>query len=442
MNNNDLAVWAASDQVTIPASIKSVQDIVNYATATLSKRDIKSIVSGFESGSFEMVSTFVWSKATATLKQQVSTLGMEFVGEMLGRPDLDADSDPASSIADHEAIRLAELLGMITATQAMRLKHAMQIVAHFSKKQLGDGDDEEMNEDEVRSLLRACVSSILGKPHFDAAVRFVDFRKRLNEQTFHKDDPIVDQIKNSPHFFQKTTLSVLLSAVKTSKGALLENVLGNIMSLVPAMWPTLREPEKWQVGQAYAEANSNNSQMASAALRRALMDVRGFDFVPESLRSSTYTQVAAKVLEAHFGYNNFYNEQEPAAALAMLGTTVPMPAFAKCMEATLAVRLGNRWGFAWAAQGSADQILRSLRDAQWQYYLNECLPSDVTVLDKVSQEDAPRARWCLMVQELVPSGVIYRNSTVGKLIDASRANVVVEVTKFSAKLRGMIGQKS
>lgn len=72
------------------------------------------IVNAIENESYEMVATFVWTKAAAVLKKQVATLGMEFVGEMLGRPDLNEDSDPATSIADNEAISLAEDLGMIS----------------------------------------------------------------------------------------------------------------------------------------------------------------------------------------------------------------------------------------------------------------------------------------------------------------------------------------
>ena len=129
---NAIAVWTPSDIVSIPESAESPQDIVQYGQATLSKRDMQSIVAGFQAQGYEMVSTFVWTKAAAALKQQVATLGMEFVGEMLGRPDLNDDSDPATAIGDHEAIALAEDLGMITATQSLRLKHALQLVSHFS----------------------------------------------------------------------------------------------------------------------------------------------------------------------------------------------------------------------------------------------------------------------------------------------------------------------
>ena len=63
-------------------------------------------------------------------------------------------------------------------------------------------------------------------------------------------------ISDAPYFFVRTTLSVLLSAVKSAKGAVQEHSVGNLLVLLPLLWARLREPEKWQVGQAYAEVNS------------------------------------------------------------------------------------------------------------------------------------------------------------------------------------------
>lgn len=422
MNNDPYAIvpWSAADVVDIPAEKRSPADIVKFGEATLSPRDMKAIVHGFEAQSYEMVSTFVWTKAAAALKRRVSTLGMEFVGEMLGRPDLDDDSDPATSIGDHEAISLAEDLGMITTTQALRLKHALQLVTHFSAESTDDDADEAMQMEEAIVLLRTCITSILGKPRFEAALQFADFRQRLAERTLKATDSDVAAIKSSPYFFIRTTLSVLLAAVKTAQGAGLEHAVGNTMLLVPALWELLRAPEKWQIGQAYAEVNSAGNRLASAGLKKTLLAVKGFDYVPESLRSNTFTEAAAKVLSSHFAFNNFYNEAEPMKALAALGTSIPRPAFAKVMEATLAVRLGNRWGRANHAQDAAEDVLNLLRPAQWQYYLDECLPRDRTVLDKLSFDDRPIKHWRELVQELSLDAEPPINARVVALLKASR----------------------
>jgi len=388
-----------------------------------------------------MVSTFVWAKAAAAMKKQLATLGMEFVGEMLGRQDLDADSDPTTAIADHEVIALAEDLGMITATQALRLKHSQQLVAHFTSLEDSDDADDSMQMEEALNLLKTCVTSILGKQRFDAALQFADFRKRLAENTLESEDEDVIAIKNSPYFFIRTTLSVLLSMVKTEKGATLEHAVGNMMLLLPILWEKLRSSERWQVGQAYAEVNAAGKQQASAGLKKALIDVKGFDFVPETLRSSTFTEAAAKVLSAHFAMNNFYNEAAPMKVLANLGSTIPMPAFPKCMEATLAVYLGNFWGHAWNAESYAKLVLQSLRPTQWEYYFNECLPRDRTILDKLSLEDKPIRRWKNIITEFIDiSAVTLKNQDIEAVLSASVDNGDKEIMRRANALRSRLGE--
>lgn len=437
-SDRSVEIWTPSDLVTIPTSAKTPDKIVLYGRATLSQRDMASIVAGFNAEGYEMVSTFVWAKASAVMKHQVATLGMEFVGEMLGRPDLDDDSDPTSAISDREVISLAEDLGMITTTQALRLTHAIQLINHFTHMTSTVADHEGMQRDEAVNLLRTCISSVLGKPQFDAALKFADFRRGLRERTLKEGDSDVSAITTSPYFFVRTTLSVLLAMVKGSKGAAFEHAVGNTVLLVPLLWDRLRESEKWQVGQAYAEVNASGNRAAATGLKKALVEVHGFDFVPESLRSSTFTEAAAKVLAAHFAINNFYNEREPMAALANLGTSIPLPAFGKCMEATLAVRLGNFWGVAFDAQQWASKVLESLRPNQWEYYLNNCLPRDKTVLEKLSSEPKPVRNWIDLIQDRV-SAKFEPKQEVKRLFEASVNRSVENVTRHAKALRVRVG---
>lgn len=416
-NDHAMTVWSATDTVNIRTL--DPEQIVAYAKPQLSTRDMKSIVSAFEVESYEMVATFVWTKASSILKRQIAMLGMDFVGEMLGRPDLNEDSNPATSIADNEAIALAEDLGMITSTQGIRLKHALELVTHFTKLGSDEANEEMMAREEAISLLKTCITSILSKPNFEGAIRFADFRKTLGERTLKPNDGMLLAILQSPYFFIRTTLSVLLSLAKSSKGAIQEHALGNVSVLLPQIWPRLREPEKWQVGQAYAEVNSEGNRVTSTALRKALLSVHGFDFVPESLRSHTFSEAAARVLAAHFDFDNFYNEAEPMSTLANLGTAIPRPAFAKCMEATLAVWLGNSWGHSFAAEEPANAVLSSLRREQWEYYLNECLKRDRTILDKLALDRKPIKRWIRIAHNFHFSELAIRDSQIKRLIDAS-----------------------
>ena len=276
-----------------------------------------------------------------------------------------------------------------------------------------------MSREEAVSFLRTCVNSILGREGDIAPVEFVKFRAELEGRTFKEHDQEILSLKVSPYFFKKTTLSILLAGIKTKSGAQFEHVLGNIVVLVPALWESLRDAEKWSVGQAYAEAVNSSMAAAVLALKKALGAVRGFDYVPESLRSQTFAAAAANLINVHTEMNNFYNEPGAIAALSKLGTTIPWPAFPVCMSAILAVRLGNGYGTSHAAQPEAISLLRRLTNNQWDYYLNECLPGDQLILQKLAWSGPPKTRWCELAQEFDFSKKNVREKSVAKLVRSS-----------------------
>ncbi|QEH31714.1 hypothetical protein OJF2_01790 [Aquisphaera giovannonii] len=440
-DNNEITVWhPTTDLVGALAEISSPEEIVGYAQPTLSPRDQKSIVAGFNSGSYEMVATFVWAKAAATLKKQLATLGMEFVGEMLCRNDLFDNSDPSTSISDYEALSLAEDLGMVTPTQAMRLNQSLVLVTHFANIEYTGDSSEEMVKEEAIVLLKNCITSILGKPKFETAIRFVEFRKSLAERSFNSSDAQVQSLIDSPYFFIRTTVSILLSLVKTEKGAPLEHAVGNTILIIPSVWQKLKTSEKWQIGQAYAEVNAAGNRPATIGLKKALTAVHGFDYVPESLRSNTFNEAASRVLMAHFGINNFYNEVAPMSNLASLGTTIPKPAFARCMEATLAVWLGNAYGESWGAIEHATALLGKLRTEQWEYYINECFPRDRVVLSKLSSDRKPTIRWTELVKAFELTKINCTDKRVQFLINNSKqmpASYVI-INRVASDLRAAV----
>jgi len=421
MSDNELTVWEPVQPLSVPSQA-TPSEMVKLAQQ-LSVRDVKSITTAFENESYEMVSTFVWSRASASLKKQIASLGMDFVGEMLGRgDDINENSDPLTTISDYEAISLAEDLGMMNSTEVMRLRQSLETVSHFADPDVAT--TEEMMPEEATGLLRSCVANILANPTMQPPVEFAKLREALETKTFADDDPELQGLVASPYFFLKTTLSVLLSLLKTSDGAQKEHVTGNCVIFIPTMWPSLRKPERWQVGQSYFDATGDGDRASTAALKRVLTTVQGFDYVPETLRSSTYSHAARKVLEAHFAFNNFYNEPAPVKALAKLGSTIPKPAFPICMSALLCVRLGNRYGRSVAAQAPASLVLNSLRKSQWEYYLVECLQADKNVLEKLYSSGFPLGHWIEVRDEFDLTSIEIENSLVSRIVKGNREAVI------------------
>lgn len=416
---NTIVVWKEPQGTVVPKAADNASAIASVAK-NLSTRDQKQIISAFKSESFEMMAGFVLNKALSQLKRALASLGMTFVGEMLGRADINEDSVPTVSISDYEAITLARELGVINSTDAKRLTQHLELLAHFDSLNTEDAEGEEMAREEALSFLRTCVNAVLGREGNVAPAEFVTFRSQLENRTFKESDAELITLQVAPYFFKKTTLSILIAGSKTKAGAQFEHTLGNIVVIVPALWKSLRDSEKYALGQAYAEAVNAGASPAVLALKKALSAVQGFDFVPESLRSQSFAAAASNVISVHTGMNNFYNEPAAIQALSRLGTTIPWPAFPICMSAVLAVKLGNRYGVSNAAIPIANDLLSRLTKNQWDYYLNECLPGDELILQKISWYAGPREKWLAIAKEFQFPAKADKSAQVTKLLRATQ----------------------
>ena len=345
-----------------------------------------------------MAATFVWNKALTSLKAQLGKLGAAFVAEMLDRPDIDSDSPLEQKLTDYEALKLAQELGIIGGTGAFRLRQAFEKINHFGSAPSEDTENDEMAADEAIGVLKACVTSVLGFERIEAALDFKNFRDSLGQETLAKDDDRIAKLSASPYFFKRACIRMLLALVKSALGAELENALANANLVVPNLWDDLLKPDRYQVGRVYAELMSEGKSVAASGMKRLLLKVRGFDFVPEDLRSRAFIAAAHSVIEGHEGMNNFYNEPAPTRALEQMGSVVPIPAFPICMSALLSIRLGNSYGICYDAQSSANSALKRVSPERWMYYLADCLPADDRILYKLLLE-SPQTRWGALVEE-------------------------------------------
>ena len=432
MNTTTMTLWQPDGGDLVPPDVKTPKAITEYATQ-LSSRERRQIIAAFEAEHYEMGLNFLWLRTVTALKRDLASVGLGLLGEMLGRVGVNEDDDVEDLLTAPDAIRLAEELGVINPTQALRLRHTHEIVTHFNQPRIREGDDEGMDDSEAIASLKVCVKAVLAKPSIEVARKFVEFREDLESKSFVSDEDGIDRLLSSPYFFLKLTVGILMNSAKNSTGAKLEHCLANTNVLIPRLWRKLTEAEKWQVGRTYAEVYSDGKKTSASGLKQALMKVRGFDFVPENLRSDTFVKAAEAILRAHDGMNNFYNEPSPTRSLVQLGTSIPIPALPACMSALLSVVLGNAYGVSWEASSTASHILRGVGEDRWKYYLNQILPTDSRILNKLAL-DRPLSQWMVVVGEYGLAGVEIKNSEVSKLVRASTDKSAIDVRKSAAKL--------
>jgi hypothetical protein len=430
-----LSIWEPTPSEIIPPNVTALAEVTECAVQ-LTLKDKGQISRALERGDFEVGINHLWMKSMAALKRELGTLGSEFLGEMLNKPDIDEDDSAQDILTDGDAIRLAGELGIVTSTESLRLRQTHETVLHFANDDFKQGisDVGEMSQAEAARALETCIVNILGKPHIEVAQRFVDFRRDLLESPLAESSGTITLLENSPYFFRKLSINILLSAIKTSSGATLEISLGNLNVILPSLWKLIRDTEKWHIGTTYRDVYTSGNSIATKGVKSALLKVHGFDYVPETIRSDTFIKAADAIIMAHEGMNNFYNEPAPVKALVKLGKIIPAPALPKCTSALLAVYLGNPYGVCRAAAPIAKSTLDKYTQDRWKYYLDQCLPSDMRILDKIIGGE-PRDRWISLVNSNKLDEISFKNSDVSKIIKASKEKNYSKITTVGNRLR-------
>jgi hypothetical protein len=224
-------------------------------------------------------------------------------------------------------------------------------------------------------------------------------------------------------------LRVLLAAAKDEDGARLEHGLANLNSFLPGMWPKLTDDDRWSVGTTFAElSNVGNRPQAVSGVRKALLRVKGFDFVPENLRSNSFKRAAQAVLSAHNSFGNYAAEPEPTKHLASMGSSIPVPALAECLRAYFCVYLGNYYGHSFAAASIAEQELKNVSRERWERYFSKVFPGEQDLLSKLT-DDKPASRWIELIASLGLTDLEITSVPVRKLIEATTKKSAIDVNK-------------
>lgn len=435
MTPTDL-IWTGPAGPSLPSDASSAVTIVPYAQG-LTKKQQDHVILAFESHAFDMGAEYVWRRSMIRLRNALKTLGMKFIGEMVGNLDIDELSNIEAVLTDYQTITLAEQLGIINTTGGLKLKQALEIITHFFSP-TATQEGEELSAVDGIQIVTSCVKYILGEQDMSVSVQFSLFRERLYSETLSKGDLQVQQLLSSPTFYVRTVINVLLSPIRNSEGAQLEHSLANINLLLPLLWPNMAESDRWAIGTAYRDVTSDGKVLAAKGLKAALMKVSGFDFVPENLRSSTYKKAAKAIIDAHFDFNNFYTEPALVKALNSLGTTIPSPALIDCIQAYLCVCLGNRYGISWDAVPVARKSLRQITGDRWFYYLSKAVQTDEPVLTKLAQVKEAPSRMSEILESAITRDEVDKLSGLNQRL--ARALLDKDYPRVSSVSQAMLGK--
>lgn len=142
----------------------------------------------------------------------------------------------------------------------------------------------------------------------------------------------------------------------------------NIQLLAPRLWPRVSEVKRKHLGVRYAQFQVNNDRDPAQRARQFLDVVGGAGYIPEGLRAAEIEIALDNLLNAHNGYNNFYNEPPFANQLARLMSDaharIPPQIEERYVLALTTVFLTNGNGTTRAAEPIYRRLLQQLNSAQ------------------------------------------------------------------------------
>lgn len=384
----------------LPIIQNNMQDLpIPFSEKTnLTELQKKQVVLAIHAGAYDMASEYVWKRAITRLKETISELGVDFIANLLQRTDIDAYTPLDSILTDYTTIKLAEQLGMISYRSAMKLRQAHELIQYFFSSN-SQSSGEQLKITEALSIISDCTEYILNVPNISINVEFSKLQERLVTEDIKAKDVQINRLKNSSLFFIRTVCTILSTAIRKEQGAELEHSVNNFTMLLPLIWDKLGKDEKWNIGALYRDVVSAGNAKAATGVKLALSSVHGFDFVPESLRSNTFINVARNLIDVHYGYDNYYREPKAVRELSKLGSFIPDPAFSECVKAYLLVFIGNYYGYSHEGAHLALEELSKISPTKWSEYFNEYFPTDEELLHALLS-DSSLNRFLLFWQTL------------------------------------------
>lgn len=421
---SNINLWNSPQGVYLPKKIDTVE-MLKLGTQ-LRKNDLQSIWLLCENELYEGASESIFNKGINVLRKRVLSLGIEFVGEMVGIDNVEF----VKALPPHEVINVASELGFIDKTGKVRLINANELVNHFGDEETYD----EMSEEELKSVIRPCIQYILAQNDSNLKLEFVNFRERLKNEYIESGSETLEMLINSPYFYKKTTIRTLINLLEQTKGAEFETVISNFVSIVNAIWKYLVPDERYFIGMRYSKYCNEGEEKYIKPLKTALIGVHGFDYVPENLRSLTFIKQAKNIKAVHYAMNNFYNEPNAVRKLEKLGKRIPKPAINECVTAILMVRLGNNYGISNEAVYPCYEVLNKLTIDDWKYYLDHCIITSEDVLYKLTRTDKNVQQWIEVVTKYNLSDIDISNKDMRDLLSLSQEDKIKEVKSIAGKI--------
>lgn len=379
---SNIVLWNLSNGIEIDEKdLGKIKKLPKYLKV-LSDEETKNLVTTFKLKMYDVSIQYAWTSSINILDERLDYFGIEFLSEMVDRDNITS----LDQISTSEKIELAFDLGMINSTAKFKLEQANETINHYSGRKIKEAG-EKIDKLEAIGILNTLTKYILGTEIETTSMEFKGFRDSLLNENHSSNSESLNTLKISPYFYTKTTIRSILNFIKMANHekdtSTLPIILNNANIFIVGLWKNLFNEDKKLIGETYSKAISEGYTDTVKALSSILDEIQGYDFVPETTRSTAYRKIAKAYLSIHYEFDNFYNEPIYAKKLNSMGTVIPKFALQDCLQAVIVSKIGNRYDTARDAQAYNNKILDKITKDQWKEFISSYIIEDIHVLQKI-----------------------------------------------------------
>jgi len=335
-------------------------------------------------GLFDSALNYLWNETIVNLRSKVILFDLEYfydstIGDTKKRTDFKSEKD-LEKLDDWELIRGCRETGIIS---DMGYKHLDYIRDMRNFASAAHPNHTQITGLQLLSWLETCIIEVLAKEPEGPVLEVRKLLQNIRTQTLTKHDanPIIVNIKRLPQDLTHSLLRALFGMYVDERQDVL--VRENIDLFAIEVWNNSDNSAKNDIAFKYAVFSVNAELPKKELAKQFLTTVEGLGYISEDQRAMEIREISEKLLRAHNGFNNFYNEDPHAKTLIKYipsSGSVPQLVRSYYVKVLMICKLGNSYGVANAAEPYYNQMIDRFQDPEFTELLKLLDDSEIVVI--------------------------------------------------------------
>lgn len=299
---------------------------------------------------------YFWNLTMYDLYRKIIAYGIDYFKSAINWSGAPLKTiDDLREVKDYQIISGAYSLGIIPAESHFYLQQCREIRNNFSTAHYALGEIDTM---ETVNFIKNCIKYVLTLDLPAPGMQIKELLDQMEADKLKNCDKMILSIETQAPSIREAILHNLFS--NFIKQDCSPNLKYNIRQVAPKLWEMVKDEERSNVAARYTSLKEVKSEDAAKEAEEFLKMVDGIKYIPEDNRAIIFNRYAQELLDAHFGWDNFYKEPTYAKNLVMLGYDVPQTSMKQYVLSILMSFVGNSYGVSDGAQQYNLQMLLNL----------------------------------------------------------------------------------